>query len=159
MIVCIENRLYINTMYLRCCRVRYLFRSKTAVRKIAHISSTDVCVTLRDNVKAAITQSFSAEMGRTAKLDIMPTQNAKFGDYQCSAAFSLASSLRKPPREVASAIVASIQCGDVIESASVAGGGFINMKYVKYDLSVISNRCQVNFILHCIVTTSPSKGS
>jgi arginyl-tRNA synthetase len=58
---------------------------------------------------------------------LKPAQDARFGDYQANCAMSLAKPLGKPPREVAGAIVERLQLGEVLETPSIAGPGFINL--------------------------------
>ncbi len=53
--------------------------------------------------------------------------NPKFGDYQANLAMGLAKKLGQKPRDVAEAIREKLQTGDVIDSAEVAGPGFINL--------------------------------
>ncbi|MFI5610496.1 arginine--tRNA ligase [Amycolatopsis sp. NPDC051903] len=47
-------------------------------------------------------------------------------DYQCNLAMSLGKRLGRPPREVASAIVAHLRIDDVAEPPEIAGPGFLN---------------------------------
>ena len=51
----------------------------------------------------------------------------EFGDYQFNGAMKLAKSLRKNPREIASAIIKEIDTTTMIERVEVAGPGFINI--------------------------------
>lgn len=126
------SRLIVGSALVRCHTPCICARlpNHSVLRRISHSSPTDVSALLRDIVKSAICEPFGASLCDSAKLDVIPTQNAKFGDYQSNVAFSLATSLRKPPREIANVIVNAIQYGDMIESASVAGGGFINITFV-----------------------------
>ncbi|HJV51139.1 MAG TPA: arginine--tRNA ligase, partial [Noviherbaspirillum sp.] len=52
------------------------------------------------------------------------------GDIACNIAMQLAKPLKKNPRELAQAIVASVLAnkGDLIETADIAGPGFINLR-------------------------------
>lgn len=59
---------------------------------------------------------------------IKPTQDAKHGDYQANFAMPLAKKLGKKPQELATEIVAGLGQPALIESASVAGPGFINVR-------------------------------
>ncbi len=59
---------------------------------------------------------------------IAPSQDDKFGDYQCNAAMGLAKSLGKKPREVAQAIVDHLEIDDLCEKPEIAGPGFINLR-------------------------------
>ena len=49
------------------------------------------------------------------------------GDYATNVAMLLAKSQRRPPRQVAEAILAHLPCVDEIERAEVAGPGFLNI--------------------------------
>jgi arginyl-tRNA synthetase len=62
---------------------------------------------------------------------VMPSQDARFGDYQCNCAMPLGKRLGKPPREVAAALVERLELADLCEPltpASIAGPGFINLR-------------------------------
>lgn len=59
---------------------------------------------------------------------IRPTQDAKFGDYQANFVMSLAKTLKRPPRDVATEIVSRLQLADLCDAPEVAGPGFINLK-------------------------------
>ena len=61
-----------------------------------------------------------------AKLGVSPTNNAKFGDYQCNAAMELARVLKKAPRQIAQEFVDAVELPDFIEKIDIAGPGFIN---------------------------------
>jgi arginyl-tRNA synthetase len=61
---------------------------------------------------------------------ISPSRQPKLGDFQCNAAMGLAKRLGKKPRDLAAAIVAQLDAGDLIEpvtDANIAGPGFINV--------------------------------
>lgn len=90
---------------------------------------------LSERFAAAIARAFpdAASRGPVDAL-LKPTQNPKFGDFQCNAAMPLAKLVGKNPREVAQAIIdaaaADPELGAVIEplsAASIAGPGFINI--------------------------------
>ena len=65
---------------------------------------------------------------------IVPTTNPKFGDYQCNNAMPLFAKIKgtdgapSNPRAVAEAVLKSIPPNEVVEDASIAGPGFINLK-------------------------------
>jgi arginyl-tRNA synthetase len=59
---------------------------------------------------------------------VKPAQNADHGDYQANFAMALAKAVGQKPPELAKAIIAKIPANDLIESATVAGPGFINIK-------------------------------
>ncbi len=59
---------------------------------------------------------------------LQPSQDPKFGDYQCNAAMGLAKKLGKKPREVAQQIVDNLNVSDLCETPEIAGPGFINLR-------------------------------
>jgi arginyl-tRNA synthetase len=59
---------------------------------------------------------------------IRPAQDPKFGDYQANFAMPLGKQLGKPPRDVASQVVAAVQLQDLCQPPEVAGPGFINLR-------------------------------
>src|SRR6476659_6619783 len=59
---------------------------------------------------------------------IRAAQDAKFGDYQANFAMPLGKQLGKPPRDVATQLVAQVDLADMFESPEVAGPGFINLR-------------------------------
>jgi arginyl-tRNA synthetase len=74
-------------------------------------------------VRRAVTVAFG-EMSGSLDLAVRRSEHA---DYQADVALGLARSLRRNPREVATAIVGNLQLGDIIETAVVSGPGFINL--------------------------------
>ena len=61
-------------------------------------------------------------------LTLERTKQAQFGDYSCPVAMQLARQIRRNPRELAQALVAALPASDWLESAEVAGSGFINLR-------------------------------
>jgi len=59
---------------------------------------------------------------------VRPAQDDKFGDYQSNCAMGLARSLGRKPRDVAAAIVETLEIDDMCEPPQIAGPGFINFK-------------------------------
>ena len=61
---------------------------------------------------------------------VRPAGDARFGDYQCNAAMSLARTLKARPREIAERIVAQVQPAleELAESLEIAGPGFVNIR-------------------------------
>ncbi len=59
---------------------------------------------------------------------IKPAINAEHGDYQANMAMAMGKVLGQKPPEVAKAIVAKLPPGEVLESPTIAGPGFINLK-------------------------------
>jgi arginyl-tRNA synthetase len=60
-------------------------------------------------------------------MEVVPTANPDFGDYQCNAAMGLAKGLRQAPRQIAEKVVSSVSPSDLVERMEVAGPGFINL--------------------------------
>jgi arginyl-tRNA synthetase len=52
---------------------------------------------------------------------------AAHGDYSCNLAMQLSRQLRKPPREIAQALMAALPASDAIAKVEIAGAGFINV--------------------------------
>ncbi len=63
-------------------------------------------------------------------IEIDVPRNAGFGDYATNVALVLAKVVRKPPRQVAESIVGKLRFayGSPLQSAEVAGAGFINFR-------------------------------
>ncbi|MBX9582679.1 MAG: arginine--tRNA ligase [Gemmataceae bacterium] len=59
---------------------------------------------------------------------IRPAANPDHGDYQANFAMPLAKATGKKPPELAKEVVAALPANDLVESATVAGPGFINLK-------------------------------
>jgi arginyl-tRNA synthetase len=59
---------------------------------------------------------------------VRATQDARHGDYQANCAMALAKVLGRQPREVAQAIAERLPPAGMLETAEVAGPGFINVR-------------------------------
>lgn len=86
------------------------------------------------NVLAELKRRFAAALSpavdNPAELVEMvrPSQDAKFGEYQANCAMPLAKQLGRPPRDVASEIVARLDVSDLCQPPEIAGPGFINLR-------------------------------
>ncbi len=78
---------------------------------------------LSTRFRAALEAAFGQEWSDTDPL-IRPSS---FGDYQANLAMSLAKRLRRPPREVAAALVEHLEVDDLCDSVEVSGPGFVNL--------------------------------
>jgi arginyl-tRNA synthetase len=76
----------------------------------------------------------AADLSGLAAL-VLPSQDAKFGDYQANCAMPLGKRMGKPPREIAAQIVAALDVAEFCESPQIAGPGFINLKLKDHWLS------------------------
>ncbi|MGI6524289.1 MAG: arginine--tRNA ligase [Bdellovibrionota bacterium] len=96
---------------------------------------------LRQAFTKAIQDTFHIEIDP----QVVPAQKVQFGDYQANFAMSLAKDLsqktgeKKNPRELASAVINSLDLSGVAESVEVAGAGFINIRLLP---SFVSNALQ-----------------
>ena len=85
---------------------------------------------LEDRFRRAIAAAFP-DLPEGADPLITASKQAALGDFQSNAAMSLAKRLGKPPREVAAAIAAHLDLGEIAEPVSpdsIAGPGFINVR-------------------------------
>src|SRR5512135_3620055 len=86
------------------------------------------------NFKIHLSELFAQAMGtvapeHAAQLSVLlerPKQ-AQHGDYACNLAMQLAKPLRRPPREIAQALIDALPASGVIEKVEIAGAGFINV--------------------------------
>jgi arginyl-tRNA synthetase len=59
---------------------------------------------------------------------VLPSQDAKFGDYQANCAMPLGKKLGAPPRQIAERLIAALDVADLCEPPEIAGPGFINLR-------------------------------
>ncbi len=59
---------------------------------------------------------------------VLPSQDAKFGDYQANCAMPLGKRLGQPPREIARRLVELLDVSDLCDPPEIAGPGFINLR-------------------------------
>ncbi|MDZ7616908.1 MAG: arginine--tRNA ligase, partial [Patescibacteria group bacterium] len=84
--------------------------------------------TLKDRFRPALTSLVgNGDVEKALEL-IRPAQDARFGDYQANMAMSLGKQLGRPPREIATEIIASLKLDDLCHPPEVAGPGFINLR-------------------------------
>ena len=77
---------------------------------------------LAGRVRAALGAAFGADYAGADPL----IRLSSFADFQSNAALPLAKKLGRPPREVASEIVSHLDIGDISDTPTVSGPGFIN---------------------------------
>ena len=84
---------------------------------------------LRDRLHTALTAMnvSAADIASVVEM-VIPAQDPKHGDYQINCAMPLAKLLSKPPREVATELVAKLDVKDLCDDPTIAGPGFINLK-------------------------------
>ena len=59
---------------------------------------------------------------------VRPCPDPKFGDYQSNALMSLAKSRKMNPRQLATDVLARLDCDDCCEKVEIAGAGFLNFR-------------------------------
>jgi arginyl-tRNA synthetase len=84
---------------------------------------------LRDRFAAALRAMdiTATEVPALAEM-VLPSQDARFGDYQANCAMPLGKRLGKPPREVAKELVTRLDVAELCEPPEIAGPGFINLR-------------------------------
>jgi arginyl-tRNA synthetase len=89
----------------------------------------NVLAELKSRFRPAL-ESLVADSAKVTELLelIRPAQDQKFGDYQANFAMPLGKVLGKPPRDVATQIVAAAKLDDLVQTPEVAGPGFINLR-------------------------------
>ncbi|KAL6784922.1 TSR1 [Auxenochlorella protothecoides x Auxenochlorella symbiontica] len=91
------------------------------------------------SIRQELTSLFGASISSTfpdagVQPSVAQTNDPKFGDYQCNNAMALFAKCKgkegapKNPRAVAEAIVAGLPASDLVESTTLAGPGFINVR-------------------------------
>ncbi|HNZ23905.1 MAG TPA: arginine--tRNA ligase [Polyangiaceae bacterium] len=78
---------------------------------------------LHDRVREALVVAFGAEMADADPM-VRPSDRA---DFQANVALGLSKRLKRPPRQIAEALVSSLRVEDVCERVEVSGPGFINL--------------------------------
>ncbi|MQA93227.1 MAG: arginine--tRNA ligase [Streptosporangiales bacterium] len=84
----------------------------------------DPQLVLAERVGDALVAAFGPEFTGTDPV-IRPSQ---FADYQANVALPLAKRLRRPPRDVAAALVEHLDVADVCDEVEVSGPGFVNFR-------------------------------
>jgi arginyl-tRNA synthetase len=81
---------------------------------------------LKIRFNKALVGAFGEDLAGVDPL-LAPSNNPKFGDYQCNLAMSLAKQLQDKPRAIASRIIEFLNVNDICFPPEVAGPGFINL--------------------------------
>ncbi len=72
--------------------------------------------------------SIAAELPEDLQIQVGPSTDSRFGDYQSNVAMVLAKRLKTNPRALATEIVEYFEPGDLCQPAEIAGPGFINIR-------------------------------
>jgi arginyl-tRNA synthetase len=78
---------------------------------------------LAERLRSAVAAAFGSDF---AGLDPMVRRSER-ADYQADLAMGLAKTMKRAPRDVAAAVAAKLDVGDVCERVDIAGPGFINL--------------------------------
>src|SRR5881394_4082887 len=81
---------------------------------------------LEERVQAAVTTVLPD--ASLATVQVRPTTDPKFGDYQCNALMSLAKERKRNPRQLAEEVLKNLRVEDICESVEIAGPGFLNFR-------------------------------
>ena len=88
-------------------------------------------MTVRDEVEARIRGAARTGLSQEPQvIEVVRPQQAEHGDYSTNLALQLAGTVKRPPRDVAAALVAALAAGPddaLIARAEVAGPGFVNL--------------------------------
>ena len=60
--------------------------------------------------------------------ELRPATRPQFGHYQSNVALRVANTENKPPREIATRLIAQLEIADLCEPPEIAGPGFINFR-------------------------------
>lgn len=83
---------------------------------------------LSQAVAAEVEAAFAACGLASSPIVLQPTKNAEHGDYQINGVMAAAKRHNRNPRELAQQVADKLSGNHVIESAEVAGPGFINLR-------------------------------
>jgi arginyl-tRNA synthetase len=76
---------------------------------------------LEERVLTAVAVAFGTDHVTDAAM-----RRSQHADYQANVALALAQKLKRPPRAVAEALLAKLDAGDLCESVTIAGPGYLN---------------------------------
>ena len=85
-------------------------------------------ITVFQQLEHKFRQAFN-QLGIAASVAVVLQESGKpeFGDYQVNGAMAAAKQLKLNPRELATKIIAAVDCGAMIAKLEIAGPGFINV--------------------------------
>jgi arginyl-tRNA synthetase len=84
-------------------------------------------IPLKDRIAELLAHAVAAVApGVSVSLDLEQPKNPAHGDWSTNAAMRLAKPLRRPPRELAQAILDALPASELIAKTGIAGAGFIN---------------------------------
>jgi len=112
---------------------------------------------LQQSMMESLKRGFGEVLGvEASKVDpvLRKSQNPEHGDFQANGAMALGKRHGQDPRELASRVVECADFGDIVESALVAGPGFINIRVSNH--AIVSMLEQIN---ECDLGVEPDQDS
>ena len=101
---------------------------------------SDLKRVLGEAVQAAFASlGLPGELGR-----VTPSDRPDLADFQCNGALAAAKTAGKPPREIAGAVLARLEGRPELETAEIAGPGFLNFRVSAGTLSARANEIAVD---------------
>ena len=116
----------------------------------------NVLAELKSRFRPALESLVSNQAKVTELLELIRVaQDPKFGDYQANFAMPLGKVLGKPPRDVATQIVAAARLDDLVQPPEIAGPGFINLRLRDEWVAAVLRNAAADERLGVEVTESP----
>ena len=84
-------------------------------------------MSLQTKLTDVFAEAFSIQGVERGFGEVVVSQRPELADYQCNGALGAAKEAGRNPRELAEAVVASVDVPDLVESITIAGPGFINI--------------------------------
>jgi arginyl-tRNA synthetase len=97
---------------------------------------------LRDHVLSLLVQALArvAPEADPALVQVERPKVASHGDFSCNLAMQLARGLKRAPRELAQALIDALPASDWLDTAEIAGPGFINLRLAAQALQRVVGR-------------------
>lgn len=85
---------------------------------------------LREAMRTVLADGLPADIASGSAPVLTPSRDAKFGDFQCNSAMTLAKAAGRPPRDIAAALKAAADplIAEIAEPLDIAGPGFLNIR-------------------------------
>ncbi|KAG7517067.1 arginine-tRNA ligase, cytoplasmic [Solea senegalensis] len=131
---------------------RLKYRLNILKRSLQDVSlSTKSMININQQLQLIFAEAIRASCPELddAPLAVTPNQQAKFGDYQCNSAMSMAQMLKAKgikvnPREIAEKIVLNLPDNELIQKTEIAGPGFINIHLKRTFVSKLLSNLLMN---------------
>ena len=105
-----------------------------------------------------LTQRLAAAFAEIAGQPVEPAvRRSDHADYQADGALPLAKTLRRPPREIAAAVLGVAQIDDLVAKAEIAGPGFLNLTLADAALASLVEEMAADERLGVATVPTPAK--